>query len=397
MADVQTGFGPFVAVYLTTHAWTQIDIGLVLTVGGLVALAGQMPGGALVDAVRSARLVAAVALVAMGASAVTLALWPIFPVVMASRILHSVASCVLGPALAAISLGLVGHAALGERIGRNARFMSLGGVLAAAGMGASGHMLSAQAVFFVTAALVIPTLIALATIRMPVVAAAKIASSAPLPGRRPASVRSLVLNRTLLIFAACIMLFHLANAATLPLLGGLMAARSSEWATVAVAACMIVPQLVVAACAPWVGRGAQQWGRRPLLVAGFAALAIRAVLLAFVSDPSLVIAIQLLDGVSAAVLGVMFPLVVADITRGTGRFNLGLGMVGSAMGIGASVSTVLAGYLIDHFGRGIAFFGLGGIALLGLALVWLAMPETRPEEEKGRAVVGARQAPLAAA
>jgi MFS family permease len=107
--------------------------------------------------------------------------------------------------------------------------------------------------------------------------------------------------------------------------------------------------------------------------------------------------IQLLDGISAAVLGVMFPLVVADITRGTGRFNLGLGLVGSAMGIGASVSTVLAGYLIDDFGRSSAFLGLGAIALLGLALVWLAMPETRPEEEKGRPMLGGRQAPLAAA
>src|SRR5262245_48758954 len=110
LADVQTGFGPFIAVYLTAHAWTQVDIGLVLTVGGLVALAGQMPGGALVDAARSARWAAALAVVAIGISALALALWPVFPIVMASRVLHASASCLLGPAIAAISLGLVGHA-----------------------------------------------------------------------------------------------------------------------------------------------------------------------------------------------------------------------------------------------------------------------------------------------
>src|SRR5215510_9129912 len=153
LADVQTGFGPFIAVYLTTHAWTQVDIGLVLSVAGLVALAGQMPGGALVDAARSARWAAALAVAAIGVSALALALWPVFAIVMASRVLHASASCLLGPAIAAISLGLVGHAALGERIGRNVRFASIGAGLSAIAMGASGHFMSSQAVFFITAAL----------------------------------------------------------------------------------------------------------------------------------------------------------------------------------------------------------------------------------------------------
>ena len=122
LSDIQTGFGPFVAIYLTAHQWAQFDIGLVLTAGGLVALAAQMPGGALVDAVRSGKLVAAVAVVAICASALALALWPSFGVVMASRVVHATASCVLGPVIVAISVGLVGHAALGERLGRNARF-----------------------------------------------------------------------------------------------------------------------------------------------------------------------------------------------------------------------------------------------------------------------------------
>src|SRR3982075_3806284 len=159
LADVQTGFGPFIAVYLTTQKWTQGQIGLVLSIGGLVGLIGQMPGGAIVDAARSERLVASVAFATIGPCALGYAVWPIFPVVIAAATLHAAASCVLGPAIAAISLGLVGPLAIGERLGRNARYASLGNRVAAAGMGSPGYLLSSRSVFLVTFMLAIPTLL----------------------------------------------------------------------------------------------------------------------------------------------------------------------------------------------------------------------------------------------
>ena len=152
-------------------------------------------------------------------------------------------------------------------------------------------------------------------------------------------------KRPLLIFAGCVMLFHLANAAMLPLMGSVVTMRSSQWATVLIAACIVVPQLVVAALSPWVGRRAQIWGRRPLLLLGFAALPIRGLLFATVTNPSNCWSpCRLLDGMTAAVFAVMVPLVIADLTRGTGHFNLGQGIVGTTTGIGASLSTTLAGY-----------------------------------------------------
>jgi MFS family permease len=160
-------------------------------------------------------------------------------------------------------------------------------------------------------------------------------------------------------------------------MGGILTMRSSEWASTLIGACIVVPQLIVAIFAPWVGRLADSWGRRPLLLVCFAALALRGLLFALVMSPGLIVAVQVLDGVCAAVLGVTLPLVVADITRGTGRFNLGLGIVGSAVGIGAALSTTLAGYAIDHFGRSVAFLGLAAVAVCGLALLWLLLPETR--------------------
>ncbi len=377
VADVQSGFGPFVAVYLTTQKWTQFDIGLVMTVAGLMALIGQVPGGALVDAARSERVVAGAAIAAIGGSALAYALSPIFPVVLAAASLQAAASCVLGPAIAAISLGLVGHAAIGERFGRNARFASIGAGLSAGVMGACGYFFSAQSVFFVTAALLVPALLVLRRLAAEEIDPERAHGSLPPVARPPIDLRSLLQKRALLIFGACLLLFHLANAAMLPLMGSVLTMRSSQWATVMIGACLVGPQLVVAAFSPWVGRQAERWGRRPLLIAGFAALPVRGLLFATVSDPYLLVAVQLLDGLTGAVLAVMVPLTIADLTQGTGRFNLTQGLVGTMTGLGASLSPTFAGFVSDTFGSNYAFFGLAIIALVGLSVVTLLMPETR--------------------
>jgi MFS family permease len=379
LADVQTGFGPFIAVYLTTQKWTQVEIGLVLSIGGVVALIGQMPGGAIVDAARSERLVAGLAVATIGCCALAYAALPIFPVVVAAATLHAAASCVLGPAIAAISLGLVGPFAIGERFGRNARYASLGNGVAAAVMGTAGYLLSSRSVFLVTFMLAIPTLLALSRIREREIdiAQAHGAVSREVPDARATSVFSLLRQRPLLIFAGGVLLLQLANAAMLPLMAGVVTTRSAQWAPVLIAACIIVPQAIVALSSPSVGRKAQIWGRRPLLLMGFAALAIRGLLFAIVSDPYLLVAVQVFDGVTAAVFSVMIPLIVADVAFGSGHFNLAQGIVGTATGIGASLSTVLAGYVSDRFGSSVAFSGLAGVAIMGLALIWFVMPETR--------------------
>jgi MFS family permease len=379
VADVQTGFGPFVAVYLTTEKWTQVDIGLVMSVAGLVSLFGQVPGGALVDAARSERVVAAVGVAMIGMAALAYALLPIFPVVLAAAATQAVASCVLGPAIAAISLGLVGHAAIGERFGRNARFASVGSGISAAAMGAVGYFLTAQSVFFVTACLLVPALFALRRLSASEINPERAHGHAPeeIEPKAPIGLKSLIARRPLIIFGCCILLFHLANAAMLPLMGSVLTMRSSQWATVMIGACMVGPQLVVATFSPWIGRQAERWGRRPLMIAGFAALPIRGMLFATVTDPYLLVVVQLLDGLTAACFAVMVPLTIADLTRGTGRFNLTQGMVGMMTGLGASLSPTLAGYVSDAFGSRYAFMSLAAIALLGLISVCLLMPETR--------------------
>ncbi|WP_316163534.1 MFS transporter [Bradyrhizobium sp. SZCCHNRI20481] len=379
LADVQTGFGPFIAVYLTTQKWTQAQIGLVLSIGGIVGLIGQMPGGAIIDAARSERRVAGLAIAAIGGCALAYAAWPIFPVVAAAATLHAAASCVLGPAIAAISLGLVGPRGMAERLGRNARFASLGNGVAAAVMGTCGYLLSSRAVFLVTFILAFPTLIALSRIREREIDVARAHGRADHEDKevaRLSNLLGLLRQRALLVFALGVFLLQLANAAMLPLMAGVVTTKSSEWAPMLIAFCIVVPQAIVALTSPSVGAVAQQWGRRPLLMLGFAALAMRGALFAVVHDPYVLVAVQIFDGVTAAVFAVMIPLTVADVAFGSGHFNLAQGIVGTASGIGGSLSTVVAGFASDRYGSATAFMGLSGVALTGLLLIALLMPET---------------------
>ncbi|MDJ0388029.1 MFS transporter [Roseomonas sp. E05] len=377
VADVQTGFGPFVAVYLTTQAWTEVQIGFALSLGTMTAMLSQMPAGALVDATRHKRRAAMGALLSIALAAVLLAAWPATLPVLLSEILHGFASCVLTPSIAAISLGLVGRAALGERLGRNTRFASLGGAIAAGVMGLIGTYLAPAAVFWLTAVLTVPSLVALLNIRDSDMAAnvAAMQAQAHTPRGR---LRDLMLDRGILVFAGCALLFTLSNAAMLPLAGTAVTRAAGDEANLIIAGCIVVPQLVVAGISPWVGRLAQDQGRRTVLLMGFSMLPLRGLLLAVVQEPYMLLLVQALDGVSAATLNVMLPLTAADLTRGTNRFNLCMGFFGLAVGIGGTISTGLAGSVATWASPEMAFTMLGGIGLACVLLTFLAMPETRP-------------------
>ncbi len=151
VANIQTGFGPFVAVYLTTQGWTQTRIGLALSLGTIAAMASQMPAGALVDRISNKAGVAFFSILAFTASALFFACWPTPLFIYLGEALHGFSSCTLGPAIAAMSLMIAGSRALGLRLGRNARFAAIGNGIGAAAMGACGYYLSSRAVFFMTA------------------------------------------------------------------------------------------------------------------------------------------------------------------------------------------------------------------------------------------------------
>jgi MFS family permease len=372
IADVQTGFGAFVAVYLTLHKWTQIEIGTALSAGTVFALITQIPAGALVDAVTNKRLIVGIGLGGVFIAAVSLALRPTELPVYVAEVLHAGASSVITPAIAAISLHLVGSEGLGERLGRNARYGSIGSGLTAAVMGASGGILSSRAVFWLTAALCLPALATLPAIGRGVHARRQ-TTVRPLdwPG-----LRQLFADRRLLVFGGAVMFFHLANAGMMPLAGAAVTMRTGAFANLIIAACIMVPQAVVATTSPALGRAATILGRRPVLLFGWAALPVQGVLLAVLPGAWSIIGVQLIAGISAAVFGIMLPLVSADLTRGTSHFNLCMGLLGLGVTVGAALSTLLGGWIAQEVSMNAAFLGLAAVGLAGVLLVWAAMPET---------------------
>ena len=375
VANIQTGFGPFISVYLTTQGWTQTAIGMALSLGTIAAMASQIPAGALVDTIRNKATVALFSIIAFSASALLFAIRPTALWVYAAEVLHGFSSCTLGPAIAAMSLIVAGPAMLGPRLGRNARFASIGNGIGAAMMGACGYYVSEQAVFFLTAAVTLPAVLSLLPL-------ARLRDTLPpptpdgTPARAPLS--SLLTNRALVIFALCAMLFTLGNSAMLPLAGNTLTKEAGNFANLLIAGCIIVPQLVVAVISPTIGELAEQRGRRLVLLIGFATLPVRGVLFATLDHPAALVLIQGLDGIAASCVGILVPLVASDIAGRSGRFNVSIGFIGLAIGVGATLSTVLAGRIADTLGTPMAYASLALVGLFAVLLALCAMPETRP-------------------
>ncbi len=368
-----------------------------LTVGTVTAMASQVPAGLAVDLLRNKHLAAGASIVAIVVSCLMLAALPEQLPVTLAEVLHGFASCMLNPAIAAITLSVVtaqamngrspqelsreaASAALGERFGRNNSFAQIGAALSAGLMGGIGYLVSARATFYLGAAMALPGLLALrAIVRTPPPddtssggGDASATTSQPQHG-----LRTLLRNRRLYGFGVCVVFFHLSAAGMLPLAAGEVTREAGHLAELVIAACILLPQVIGAVLSPRIGYWAGVYGRRPVMLVAFAALPLRGLLLAASSAPWMIVTAQLLDAVSSAAFGVMLPLVAADLSRGTGRFNLCLGLLGLAIGFGASFSTTLGGLLADR-SLAAGFLVLAGAGLACVLSVWLLFPETAP-------------------
>ena len=282
VADVQTGFGTYVAFYLAQGGWSESNVGLVLTVGGFAGVLSQIPGGALSDALTWKRGLVALGIAMIGSAALILSWSRAFIPVLCAELLHGVTAGIITPAIGAISLGLVGRRAMSMRTGRNYRFAAAGHVLTAALMGLAGAYYSGSAMFISAAALCIPAFVALGFIRPDEIdysRARNAATDKNEPARDVARARDLAKNKPLVLFAASLTLFQLADASTLPLIGEKIATTRGHEA-ISISILIIIPQVVVAIVSPWVGYHSEKKGRRPLLLIGFALEPVRAGLLA---------------------------------------------------------------------------------------------------------------------
>jgi len=386
LADVRGALGPYLNVFLVTQQhWSQSEVGLVTTIGGLLGLAVQTPIGAAIDETRAKRGAIVLALAVLGIGAAIIFAWPSFWPVAVANSLMAVVGDVFGPAVAAVTLGLYARKQLAARLGRNSAFDHAGNVAIAVVAAAIGYAFSQRAVF-----LLVPVFAMLAGIAVLSIPAKAIdynrardldgEQDAAATATGPAGYGVLFESRPLVIFGLCVMLFHLANAALLPLVGQKLAAAYPEEATAMMSACIVAAQAVMLPIAVLVGRTADSWGRKPLFLAGFAILPIRAVLYTLSDNSFWLVGVQVLDGVGAGIFGALTPLVIADIMRGTGRYNLAQGAIATVQGIGASLSGLAAGVIVDQFGYSAAFLAAGAAAAVALAVFALQMPETAEPE-----------------
>ena len=378
LSGAGAAYGAFIPVYLTSHAWTQTRIGLVLTVATLASMACQVPAGLLVDALASRRrTLLFLGVLSVGITPLVFALWPRNLPILLAMLLQAVAGSALSPAIAATSLAVAGRAGFGERLGRNSRYGSIGAGLGAAMMGACTYFGTERTIFIIAAILVFPALWALRKIgpdREQTTADQE---------ERPGLLAPLVLlrERRLFIFALCLALFQLASIAVLQLAAVATTARLGGRAGLVIAAFLIVPQVVVALFSPAIGRAAERYGRRTILLISFATVPLRGAFFALLRNPYTLIPVQVLEGAGGAAFGVMMPLVAADLTRKSGHYTLCLSLLGLASGLGTALSTSLAGWVTDGYGRPAAYWVLAATGLAAVALVAFAMPETRPAPE----------------
>jgi MFS family permease len=381
LADVQVGFGAFLAFYLAELEWSKEDVGIALAIGNLAAVVALVPGGAVADVVRWKRALVALGIAAIALSALILAAWPSFWAVIAAELLHGATAGVVLPGIAAITLGIVGRQNMSLRIGRNYRYGAAGNSLTAAAMGLLGAYVSQRAIFIATALLCIPALLALRRINPDEIDYVR---------ARNATKRDhdfdlqrtldLVKNRNLVVFAGCMVLFHLSNASVMPLVGQNLGRTEAASSSLFMAGVIIVPQVTFALLAPWIGYWSEIIGRKPLLMAGFVSEAVRAALLTIVVDPRLLLAVQVLDGITSACVMVLTIVVITDLTKGTGRFNLAQGIFGMLTGLAAVVSTASTGFIVTYLGDAAGFFSLAAATLSGMVLMMFLLPESKPAD-----------------
>jgi len=380
LADVRDGLGPYLAIYLlAVHKWDPASIGVVMTLAGIAALLTQGPAGALIDRTRSKRAVIALAAIVVTGSCLLLPFVSSFSLVSLTQAASAVAASVFAPAISAISLGITGPRAFTRRTGRNETFNHAGNAVAALLAGGLAYLFGPVVVFYLMAFMAVASIVAISCVSAEAIdhdVARGFDPAHHTDHEQPSGMKVLLANRPLLLFAICCALFHLANAAMLPLVSQKLSQINLQMATPLTSACIVAAQLVMVPMAWLVGLKADIWGRKPLLLAGFMILPLRGVLYTLSSDPYWLVAVQMLDGIGAGIFGALFPVIVKDLTQGTGRFNVSLGALSTVFGLGAALSSSLAGFVVQQAGYNAAFLTLAGVAAAALALLWLAMPET---------------------
>ncbi|KZL20594.1 Major Facilitator Superfamily protein [Pseudovibrio axinellae] len=380
--DVVGGIGPYLAIYLLTGLqWSPGSIGIALAIGSLTTVALQTPAGAFIDTTTKKRLLLASCALLIGLATISILLFSQYPVVIyIAQIFMGIAVAFVGPCIAAITLGISGPEHFTVQMGANQAANHTGNVFAAILGAGLALWISAEGVFWLVAIMAMGMAVSIAMVNGSAInhtAARGGLHHTANAGDAPSTIGTILADKRLLTLVLCVFMFHFSNAAMLPLVGQKLSVNSNVNIGIAFAsACIIVAQFWMTLMSLLCAAKADSWGRKPLFLVAFFILPIRGLLFMWFEDPVALISVQSLDGIANGIFGVIILLIAADLTRGTGRFNLVQGALAAVVGIGSAFSNLVAEEIVQFFGYSPAFITLAILAFIGASMYLFFMPET---------------------
>ena len=377
LADVRDGLGPFLGVFLQSKGWTPDTIGLVTSLGGFAGMLAAVPTGALADATHHKRLFLAFASGSIVFLSLLVLRVPTCGVAAFSQVTQGIMAAAIAPLLSGITLGMVGFRHFSARLGRNEAWNHAGNASTALAAGLLGYFWGIAAAFVVMFVMGILSVSCVLGIRSEHIdyntARGRLSSADSSSGHSAACKKELHKNPALLCFGLTLLFFHLGNAALLPLLGQSAVARFEVNGAAYTAGTVILAQATMLLVALWGSRVAQKKGYGWLFLLALLALPLRGAIAGLWTSPWNILPVQMLDGVGAGLLGVATPGIVARLLQGSGHINMGLGLVLTIQGVGASLSNTYGGLFAHHASYSAAFLALAAAPCLGLALFLAAI------------------------
>lgn len=383
MSDVRDGVGPFLSIYLKSVLnWDTGKTGMALAAMSIAGAIMQLPSGLLVDSTKFKRLILAVSCVLISLGCLIIGVFPFLMSVILAQSMIGVASAIIPPSITAITIGLVKRKAFPKRISINESWNHAGNLFTALLAGIMGQYLGHQWILYIvglSALLSVFSLLFINPLEIDHNAARELAqgNDEGTSNGKPESLLKLLKQKSIIVFSVSIILFHLANAAQLPLVGQLLAKENPQIDALFMAGSIILAQFVMIGVAYSVGFFLNSFGRKSIFLIAFLILPIRAVLYTLTTKPVLLLAIQLLDGIGAGIFGVIAIVIISDLAKGSGRFNFLQGLVALCTGVGASLSNLIAGFIVKSWGFNTGFLSLSCLSIIGILFFWSFMPETK--------------------
>ena len=373
MADMQSGIGPFVGVFLAQRGWDSGLIGTALTIGNIAGMLITTPIGGFIDTSNHKRAWVIIPGAAVVAGSSIILLWQNFWAVAASQVATAIAGAAIVPAVTGITLGIVGQKGFNRQNGRNQAFNHAGNMVGAAASGFLGWHFGYVSVFLLAATFGAITIACVLMIPPGSIdhRAAR-GSKEEDPDSQHSALAVLLKHKTLLVLGLALAVFHLGNAAIVPLYGISAVTDSQTNGPSFVATIVVIAQgtMVIASIVGM--RVAEKRNYWLLILVSFLMLPLRGLFAFFLTGWWGVVPVEILDGIGIGLQSVAVPGMIARSLYSTGRVNLAQGAVITIQGAGAALSPALGGFIANYIGFSPTFLVLGGLGLAAAA-IWIAL------------------------